>query len=32
VADIPFLHTHDFQYGIIEPVSEGVRRLTARNP
>jgi len=32
VADIPFLHTHDFQYGVIEPVSEGVRRLTARNP
>ena len=32
MADIPFLHTHDFQYGVIEPVSEGVRRLTARNP
>ena len=32
MAEIPFLRTHDFRYGTIERVSDGVRRLTAENP
>jgi len=29
---IPFVHDHKFEYGVLEPVAPGVRRLTAHNP
>jgi len=32
MADIPFIRTHDFNYGIPEPQSPLVTRVTADNP
>ena len=32
MADIPFIHTHDFKYGTAEPQSALVTRVTADNP
>ncbi len=30
--DIPFKHNFDFEYGVLEQVSPGIRRIVARNP
>ncbi len=32
MAQIPFVRDHDFEYGQIEVLAPGIRRLTARNP
>ena len=32
MVEIPFIKDHDFAYGAVEPVSKGLRRVTARNP
>ena len=32
MAQIPFVSDHDFEYGQIEVLAPGIRRLTARNP
>ena len=32
MAQIPFVHDHDFEYGQVEVLAPGIRRLTARNP
>lgn len=32
MAQIPFVRNHDFEYGQIEVLAPGIRRLTARNP
>jgi len=31
-ADIPFRHDFTFEYGRLEPVAPGIRRIVARNP
>ena len=32
MSEIPFISEHDFQYGQIEVLAPGIRRLTAHNP
>ncbi len=32
MTGIPFNHEFEFRYGIIEPVTDGIRRIVARNP
>mgnify|MGYP006879366945 CR=1 FL=1 len=32
MAQIPFVRDHHFEYGQIEVLAPGIRRLTARNP
>ena len=32
MPEIPLIREHDFQYGQIEVLAPGIRRLTARNP
>lgn len=32
MAGIPFNHEFEFRYGIVEPVTDGIRRIVARNP
>lgn len=32
MTGIPFNHEFEFRYGIVEPVTDGIRRIVARNP
>ena len=32
MTGIPFIHDFEFRYGIVEPVTDGIRRIVARNP
>lgn len=32
MTGIPFNHDFEFRYGIVEPVTDGIRRIVARNP
>lgn len=32
MTGIPFIHEFEFRYGIVEPVTDDIRRIVARNP